>query len=307
MLAPVRGRRDFPQRFRPLAHLGWHARRVIRICVDSNSQLTADLASRFGITVVPLPIRVEGRDHLEGVDLDVDEFYSAWDGGRSPRIVTSQPSPGHLADAYRSMVDDGATAILSVHIGSELSGTLDSARLAAREVDVPVRLVDTGTASFGISCCAWAAALAIEDGASLEDAAGAAETLARHLGTAFVVGIPELITRSGRATELDIDAAAEEGMPILATIDGDLGVLDTVKTVDEAVESMVGYALAWRPDDRRGLRVAVGTSDRSSRPVAEGLTAALGDDPRVESLVEYRVGPSVGAHLGPGTAGLFVF
>lgn len=280
---------------------------MIRICVDSNSQLTPALAERFGITVVPLPIRVDGRDHLEGVDLDVDAFYAAWDGGRTPRIVTSQPSPGHVLEAYRSMTAAGATGILSVHIGSDLSGTLDSARLAAREVDVPVRLVDTGTASFGISCCAWAAALAIDAGATLEEAAQAAARRADELGTAFVVGIPELVTRSGRATQLDMDAAAAEGSPVLATIDGEISVLATVTTVDEAVGSMVDYALGRPASDRDGLRIAVGTSDRSSRPVAEGLVGRLAQHPLVAEVVEYRVGPTVGAHLGPGTAGLFVF
>ena len=64
---------------------------MICICTDSNSQLTNELARRFGITVVALPMSVDGRDHYEGVDLDVDDFYSAWDDGHTPRISTSQP------------------------------------------------------------------------------------------------------------------------------------------------------------------------------------------------------------------------
>jgi len=279
---------------------------MICISTDSNSQLTNELARRFGITVVPLPMSVDGRDHLEGVDLDVDDFYAAWDGGRTPRISTSQPAPGHFVEAYERMIVEGATEILSIHIGEEFSGTLNSARLAAREVRVPVRIVDTGTASFGISCCAWAAAEAIADGASIGEAAVIAEKRASELGTAFVVGIPDLVRRSGRVEHVDLSTAAD-GSPILATINGEIGLHDTAHSVDEAVRSMADYALARPRNHEDGLRIAVGTSDRTSVPVAAGLVDALASHPEVAELVEYRVGPSVGAFMGPGTAGLFVF
>jgi fatty acid kinase fatty acid binding subunit len=279
---------------------------MISICTDSNSQLTPELAARLGIAVVPLPIRVDGREYLEGVDLDVDDFYAAWDDGRTPRISTSQPSPGHVAEVYRAMITAGATEILSIHIGEELSGTLNSARLAARDLEVPVRLVDTETASFGIACCAWAAADAVAAGATLDEAAAAAQKRSSELGTAFVVGVPELVERSGRLAPIDITMAGE-GSPILATINGEIGVHDTVSSLDEAIASMTEYALGHPRSLDAGLHVAVGTSDVSSVPVAQGLVAALTGHPEVAELVEYRVGPSVGAFLGPGTAGLFVF
>ncbi|MDX2381709.1 MAG: DegV family protein, partial [Acidimicrobiia bacterium] len=199
---------------------------MICLCTDSNSQLTNELARRFGITVVPLPISVDGTDHLEGVDLDVDDFYAAWDDGRSPRITTSQPSPGHFLEKYLWMIEQGATEILSIHIGEEFSGTLNSARVAAKNVPVPIRLVDTGTASFGISVCAWAAAEAIADGASIGEAAVAAEKRATELGTAFVVGIPALVRRSGRVEHVRL-ADEDEGSPVLATINGEIGLHDT--------------------------------------------------------------------------------
>lgn len=280
---------------------------MICICTDSNSQLTNELARRFGITVVALPMSVDGHDHLEGVDLDVDDFYALWDGGRTPRVSTSQPAPGHFVEAYERMIVEGATEILSIHIGEEFSGTLNSARLAAREVSVPVRIVDTGTASFGISCCAWAAAEAIADGASIDEAAIAAEKRASELGTAFVVGIPSLVRRSGRIEHIDMESASADGSPILATINGEIVAHDTVRSVEEAISSMTEYALAFPRNHEDGLRIAIGTSDVSSVPVASGLVEALLGRPEVAEVVEYRVGPSVGAFLGPGTAGLFVF
>lgn len=284
---------------------------MIGIVVDSNSQLSAELADRFGIRVVPLTVTIDGVDHLEGVDLDADAFYDHWADGHVPTVETSQPSPGAFADAYAALVASGATAILSIHLTESMSGTLNSARLAAGSVEVPVRTVDSSTASFGIACCAWAAAEAIEAGADLDAAAEIAERRAASLRTSFVVGVPGLTDRSGRAAGLEVEAAAADGVPVLAMSGGDLVVLDTVGDLEAAVDAMVADTLAW-PDrspepPTDGLRIAIGTSDASSRPVAEALTDRVTGVEGVVDVVQYRIGPSVGAHTGPGTAGLFCF
>ena len=324
----------------------------VGLCVDSNSQIPPALAARLGVEVVPLVVTIDGTDHLEGVDLDADAFYAAYaaaaGAGRIPDVSTSQPAPGAFAAAYARLAARGADAILSVHIGSALSGTLASAAIAARTADVPVRFVDTGTASFGITCCAWAAADALAAGADIDAAATAAETTAAQVGTAFVAGVQELVARSGRATALDLGSAGTDGTPVLAMHGGELDVLTSARTLDDAVEAMVDYVdqrrlarsgvdqrrLARSGVDQRRLadsggdravRVAIGTSDASSRPVADALRHALstrfgepGSDPGrtgggesvggvVDEVIDYRIGPSIGAHTGPGTAGLFVF
>lgn len=279
----------------------------IGIVVDSNSQMPPELAHRHGIEVVPLTVTVDGTDHLEGIDLDADRFYGFWSDGHTPTIETSQPSPGAFVAAYDRLKAAGATEILSIHISESMSGTLNSARLAAGLVDVPVRLVDTGTASFGISCCAWAAADAIADGADVESAAAIAEQRAGGLHTTFVVGVPALIDRSGRGGQVDARAAAATGVPVLAMTGPEMTVLATVTDLDAAVVAMVDDALAWPPSSTDGLRIAIGTSDTSSEPMSRALTAALGDHESVAEVLQYRIGPSVGAHTGPGTSGLFVF
>ena len=280
---------------------------MIGIVVDSNSQMPADLAARYGIEIVPLAITVDGTDYEEGVDLDTDAFYAFWSDGNTPAIETSQPSPGAFVAAYDRLKAAGATEILSIHLTEAMSGTLNSARVATGMVDMPVRLVDTGTASFGISCCAWAAAEAIASGADLETAAVVAEQRATGLHTTFVVGVPALIDRSGRGGEVDVEAASSSGIPVLAMTGPDLSVLTTVTDLDAAVDAMVDDALAWTPSSARGLRIAIGTSDVSSAPMAAALTDALTGEASVADVLQYRIGPSVGAHTGPGTSGLFVF
>ena len=280
---------------------------MIGLVVDSNSQLPAELAERYAIEVVPLTVSIDGTEYLEGVDLDADDFYAAWEGDHTPEISTSQPAPGEFVAAYARLADRGVTEILSIHVAAAMSGTLNAARIASAMVDVPVRLVDTGTASFGISCCAWAAAEVVCAGGSIDMAFEVASERAASLRTSFVVGLPQLIDRSGRVGDVGVEAAAVGGIPVLAMSGPDLSVLTTVSDPDAAVAAMVDDALAWPPSDERGLRVAIGSSDASSRPMSLALADALRDHRLVAELVQYRIGPSVGAHTGPGTSGLFVF
>ncbi|MCU1366153.1 MAG: hypothetical protein JWN39_1792 [Ilumatobacteraceae bacterium] len=134
-----------------------HDGRMIGICTDSNSQLPSELAERFGVEVVPLTVAIDDREYLEGVDLSVDDFYELYRDGHRPAVRCNQPSPGQFAGAYDDLVARGCTEILSIHTGAQAgstcSSTLRAARLGAHSVPVPVRIVDSGTARFQISCC----------------------------------------------------------------------------------------------------------------------------------------------------------
>lgn len=274
---------------------------MIGLCTDSNSQMPAALAARYGIEVVPLTITIDDVDYLEGVSLDADQFYAHYDGPVPPVVTTSLPSPGQFAAAYDDLIARGCTSILSVHVGTALSGTLNAARLAVGAVPVPVRLVDSGTASFGVSCCTWAAAQAIADGATLDQAAQVAEQLAPTIGNAFVVGALAHLQRSGRAG----DVGHLDGLPLLPVLSmrSELEVLARVPTLLEAINTMASFAIGWGTR----VRVAVGHSDAATEPLGDALEEAVSEAASVVEVVRYRVGPSVGAHTGPGTVGCFVF
>ena len=273
---------------------------MIGICTDSNSQLPASLAERYGIEIVPLTVTIDEVDYLEGVNLDADEFYAKYQGGVCPAVSTSQPSPGQFAVAYEDLAARGCTEILSIHISSAVSGTINAARLAAHSVPMPVRLVDSGTASFGVSCCAWAAAAAIEQGASFDGAAMIAEQLSPSIGNVFMVGALNHLHVGGRGRDLDLSSA---GVPMMSFRDGQVSVVQRAATKLDAVNAMAAYTLNWGTR----LRVAIGHSDAASGPLADGLEEALGETAGVAEIIRYRIGPSIGAHTGPGTIGCFMF
>lgn len=273
---------------------------MIGVCTDSGAQLPIELIARYGIEVVPITVTVNDVSYLEHVDLGADSFYAFFAGGAQPTVSTAAPSPARFETAYHALAARGATEILSIHIGAALSGTLNAAHVARSSSSVPVRLVDTGSASFVVGAAVWAACEAAAQGASLDDAATRAGAVARGAGNIFVVGTLDLARAGGRLAG-DADAGAE--IPVLSLADGKLDVIGHAGSPVEATEMMAAAVLAGGT----GMRVGIGTSDPSSRPVAAALAEVVAASPRVRELVHYRVGPSVGAHTGPGTAGAVFF
>lgn len=268
---------------------------MIGLCTDSNAQLPQKLGERYGAEVVPLTVVVDGQSYQEGIDLDADQFFARFERGK-PEVSTAAPSPGAFAAAYQRLADRGATEILSVHLGASLSGTLNAARLGSQLVDVPVRLVDTNTASFAIACCLWEAADAIERGADIEAAARVAESIAERCGNVFIVGALDLARAGGRLAAGVEDSHA---VPVLALVDGAMAPVATVATGEDAVAAMAEHVRA----SGTRLRVGVGWADAATEPLADDLVARLTGTPEVLDVVRYRIAPSVGVHTGPGTVG----
>jgi fatty acid-binding protein DegV len=259
---------------------------MIGICTDSNSQLLQTLAERHAIEVVPMTVTVGDHEYLEGVDLDTDDFYELLRLDPQPTVSASQPSPGQFAAAYESLLHRGCDEIVSVHVTASMSGALSSARLAARSLPVPVRLVDSGTASFGVTLCVWAAADAVARGATLDEAVRVAETLAPQIGMVFMRDAP--------------DEGAE--IPVLSLVGGHIKVVSHAKTKADGVGTMAAFASGWGPR----LRVGVGLADRPSEPLTEALELALRHTGAVAEMVRYRIGPSIGAYTGIGAVGCFM-
>ena len=267
------------------------------LVTDSNSQLPESLRVRYGIRVVPIPIMVNGINYREGVDLDADGFYDLFAHG-TPEVTTSQPSPGAFVEIYEACIDAGHDQIISVHVGESLSGTLNSARIAAGMVDADIRLVDSRTLSFGVSCCVWRAAQVLEEGGSVDKAIAEAEGLADNLYSVTALGAAELLKASGR---MDIDASATGIDVFRGGPDGSFVSVGASTDVTE-ITRLLAETMHL---DGAPIRVALGIADESAMQYYEGLEAQLVDRSDVVEIVRYRIGPSVGAFTGLGTAGGF--
>jgi DegV family protein with EDD domain len=270
---------------------------TISIVTDSNSQIPRDLAERYGIVVVSMTVTVDGVDYLEGVDLDADAFYARFERA-TPTVSTAQPSPGQFASIYQEAIDGGADEVLSVHIGAAISGTINSARLGAAAVGVPVRIVDTGQASFAITLATWAAAEAAARGATIEEAAAAAERTAAAVGNVFAVRALDLARAGGRLAE-PAGSTRAGAIPVMTMTAGAMSVVGEAVDLGEVADLMAARIRSGGTN----LRVGVGVADAGMMGLWDAVEDRLAGAPEVAEVVRYRVGPSVGAHTGPGTVG----
>jgi len=266
---------------------------VTRIVLDSGAQITPALRDQLNAEIVAVGIVVDGVAYREGEDIDLATVSDALE--RGAKVSTSTPSPGDFLKAYERCARDGATQILSVHTGGSLSSTANTARLAAKSASVPVEVLDTGTASFPVTMCAWVAADTLAAGATLQDASAAALATAATIDSVFILGAPELAARGGRIAEQD----AHAGTPVVAFTGGQMHIIGHVKGPAEAVTAMVDY-VATRAG---GERLRIGVGHIGAAGIAAELADALGAREQIEELVRYDVGPSIAVHTGLGTVG----
>jgi len=272
---------------------------MIALVTDSASQIPSSLAERFDVRVVPIPITVDGIEYREGVDLSADDFWSLFGDGETPAVTTSQPSPGDVRAVYEDAIAAGATEIVSVHVASDVSGTLNSASLAADLVSVDVHLVDSGTASFGVTSCVWEAAAAIEAGGTAVEAAERAAKLAPYVGTSFILQALDFARKGGRFDSYLPDDA--DGVIVLSGLGTGIDITGSGRSVDELCDQMAAYFIS----DGVPVRAGVCLADPATLPFTEGIEERLRSSDLVVEMVRYRVGPSIAAHTGPGTAGGF--
>lgn len=258
-----------------------------RLCTDSSALLPAWLAASLPLEVVPVGVVLDGELHDEP-DLDVDAFYARLAVGG--RATTSQPSPGRFAAAYAAAAARGAREVISIHVDGRVSGTLGSAELAAREAPLPVRVVDTKTASFGVGICVLAVADAVAGGAPPHEAAEVVAGLVPAIGNVFVAGSAP----GGRVP-------TRTGLPVFSFVQGRSEALAAADSLEDSAAVMAAHVLLQAGP----LRAAVGHAHASTAPAADQLARALERSGRVVEVLRYRVGPSVGAHTGPLSFGAF--
>lgn len=257
------------------------------ICTDSSALLPADAVERFGISVVPLSVTLDGKVFDER-SRDTDDFYAQLERGAEAK--TSQPNPAAFADAYAQAGRLGKRHVLSIHLDARISGTSNSAELASHEAEIPVTVVDTKTVSFGVAVCVRAAAQALTEGASAPEAARVAIGLGAEIQNVFVArGGPD-----GRVPE-------RNSWTVLAFADGAATPVALCASADAAINEMAARV----QEEGQAVETAVGYAGAVVEGSADLLASVIGRSPHVVSMERYRVGPSIGAHTGSTSFGLF--
>lgn len=247
---------------------------------------------------MPMPVTINGVWGLEGVDVTAADMASAF-SERRVDVSTSRPAPAEFAQIYGELLDAGASSVVSVHLSAALSGTCESAELAAGEFDDRVRVVDSANAGMGLGFSVLAAARAASRDRSLAYVAMRAERAARTTNTFFYVDTLEFLRRGGRISAASaLLGTALAVKPILHVDDGQVVLRDKVRTSTRALSRLEDLIVeAGREND-----VDVALHHLQSPQKAEDLAARLRErfGRRLRETYITEVGAVIAAHCGPG-------
>ena len=276
---------------------------AVAVVTDSTSSLPEGMATQRDIRVVPLSVRLGAQVGREGVEIDTTQLCAAL-ADRRLDVQTSRPAPAAFLDCYRAALDAGASAVVSVHLSRELSGTWEAARLAADEIGADrVRVVDSRAACMGLGYAVLAAADTADDGGGIDEVAAAATDVARRCRIFFSLDSLERLRRGGRIGA----AAAWVGTalavkPLLHVAQGRILPLEKVRTTARAAQRLV--ELAAQAAGEGPVDVAVQHLAAAAR--AEEVAARLRERLDVARLLVSEVGAVIGAHVGTGLVGVVV-
>jgi DegV family protein with EDD domain len=271
----------------------------IRIVTDSTSDLPREMAGAHGITVIPCYINIGARSYLDGVDLTRQEFYA--------RLPTYDPFPKTAApgiemfrETYERLIAEGATEILSIHLSSTLSALFNAATLGAQEVrGATVTTFDSRQLSLSAGWQAVTAAQLVAAGMSVAATVAALQDQVVRTYACAVLDTLEYLRRGGRVSRLIAGLGTVlQIKPFLRVHDGEVtvektrtrkGALNRLSDWIQGLGALERAAIVYtdRPECGEELRQLL-------RPVC----------PWLENSSSLQVTPIIGAHLGPGAAGV---
>ena len=270
------------------------------IVTDSTAMLPEGVATERGITVVPLEVVLGAQVLEEGAEGATPEVVAEALRAFRP-VSTSRPSPARMLEAYRAAADAGATEVLSIHLSGDMSGTYESAQLAAREAPVRVVPVDSRQVGVATGFAVLAAADVLDAGGSVDDAAEAARERAAASASLFYVDTLEYLRRGGRigkAAALFGGALAVK--PLLQIQDGSVAMLEKVRTSARALARLEELAVQAAGEAPVDVCVAhLASSDRAGQ-LCDHLATRLSDNLAGREVWCGELGAVLGAHVGPG-------
>jgi DegV family protein with EDD domain len=271
---------------------------AVRVVTDSACDLPDDVIDQYGIEVVPLTIRFGDEELVDRKELSTDEFWRRL--AASPVLPeTSAPSAGAFEAAFRRLADDGATGVVCISLSSKLSGTMQSAQVAAKALEdvCPVEVIDSLSVSMGLGSLCVTAAQRAADGDSLGSIAANVNDRRNRTKLYGTLDTLEFLKKGGRVG----NARAL------------LGSMLAIKPVVELRDGVVEEAGKVRTRSK-ALRVLV---DRVKAQPVENLAVLHGYAPDLDELLDLLdpivarddipvgvIGPVIGTHAGPRVIGV---
>lgn len=281
---------------------------MFKIITDSTADLPEEYLKEHDLGCVNLCYMMNGITYGRGQELDWKEFYAMMRDGRMP--TTSQVNPEE-AKEYLEQVIKTEKEILWIAFSSGLSGTYNSVRMAAQEVmeehpDCKIIVIDSLCASLGEGLLVHKAVMLREEGKTLEEVAEWVQAHILNLVHVFTVDDLFHLHRGGRVSKAAAVLGTLAGIKPRLHVDneGHLILIDKVRGRKKSLTALVDY-MEEKIGSYRDKNDVIFISHGDAQEDAEFVRDLVKERFGIESFVINRVGPTIGAHSGPGTIALF--
>jgi DegV family protein with EDD domain len=280
---------------------------MIKIIVDSSTDLPAELLKEYDIRLIPQRIYLEGVEYFDKVTIDTDEVYEAMRRGITP--MTSIPRPVDVKEAFVQCCrreDD----FIYIAISSKLSGTYQLAMSILEEVkeeyrEAKMQVVDSKSGSTAAGLIALQAAKLARAGVAFEEIVEQLTELADHVEHVFFVGDLKWLVMGGRLTRSDgLIGNILNIKPILHVRDGEVELLERVRGRKKALTAIVDIVEDKIKDFPKQT---IGISHAGDLELVDGLREMLIKRLGLEDIITNKIGAALVSHLGIGGVGVFFF
>jgi len=275
-----------------------------RILVDSASDIPSDRARNAGIVTIPMPVNIEGKTFLEGVNLTPKDFYAQFMNFKElPK--TSQPNPTTLLEHYEKILFEG-DEVVAIHLSSALSSTFASAQMMRNITSDPerVHIIDSLGASFGYGLFALQAQEILAAAVSWDEAEAKILAIRKNMRYIFTLDTLEYLVIGGRASKAaGFIGGLLDVKPILhITPDGKIEPFAKVRSRRAAIRKLVNI---MEREIVHPEQQVIGISHSACLEDANFLANEIRQLLTVKDIWISEIGCVVGSHTGPGTLALF--
>ena len=272
----------------------------IGLVTDSTCYLPDTFLTEQGIAVVDVQVVVDGTSFAE-TNINLAELAAAVHAGKP--TSTSRPAPEQFLATYEEMASRGVREIISVHLSSDLSGTYESALIAAGRASVPVTVIDSRTIGMAMGFAIMAGVQARAQGASAQQIAQTISQTGANSSLWLYVDTLDFLRKGGRISALKFRVGGALAVkPILQVSDGKITHLESVRTKPKALARMYELAAAKVRAGAKDVAVHHVGAPEAAAELAQTLRTGLG----LLNVPVTECGAVVAAHTGPGALAIVV-